>query len=146
MTKFFPLLLRPFPVPKLLTVVDWLHSPKCSGPWFFPDKQVVFLPNFFILCVRLVTQLCPTLCDPIDRSPPGSSVPGILQARILEWILSIWATREPQFFILGTSLLCFYNGDITILPPFYYLDYYFIGARVGRMLLGWQKKSIQVSP
>ena len=29
---------------------------------------------------------CPTLCDPIDSSPPGSSVPGILQARILEWV------------------------------------------------------------
>ena len=31
-------------------------------------------------------QLCPTLCDPVDGSPPGSSVPGILQARILEWV------------------------------------------------------------
>ena len=31
-------------------------------------------------------QSCPTLCDPIDASPPGSSVPGILQARILEWV------------------------------------------------------------
>ena len=30
-------------------------------------------------------QSCPTLCDPIDGSPPGSSVPGIFQARILEW-------------------------------------------------------------
>ena len=30
-------------------------------------------------------QSCPTLCDPIDGSPPGSSVPGILQARTLEW-------------------------------------------------------------
>ena len=29
---------------------------------------------------------CLTLCDPIDGSPPGSSVPGILQARILEWV------------------------------------------------------------
>ena len=29
---------------------------------------------------------CPTLCDPIDGSPPGSSVPGILQARTLEWV------------------------------------------------------------
>ena len=28
---------------------------------------------------------CPTLCDPIDGSPPGSPVPGILQARVLEW-------------------------------------------------------------
>ena len=33
-----------------------------------------------------VTQLCPTLCDPIDGSPHGSPVPGILQARTLEWV------------------------------------------------------------
>ena len=31
-------------------------------------------------------QLCPTLCDPIDGSPPGSPIPGIIQARILEWV------------------------------------------------------------
>ena len=31
-------------------------------------------------------QLCPTLCDPIDGSAPGSPVPGILQARTLEWV------------------------------------------------------------
>ena len=31
-------------------------------------------------------QSCPTLCDPIDSSPPGSSIPGILQARVLEWV------------------------------------------------------------
>ena len=31
-------------------------------------------------------QSCPTLCDPIDGSPPGSTVPGILQARTLEWV------------------------------------------------------------
>ena len=31
-------------------------------------------------------QSCPTLCNPIDSSPPGSPVPGILQARILEWV------------------------------------------------------------
>ena len=31
-------------------------------------------------------QFCPTLCDPIDGSPPGSPVPGILQARTLEWL------------------------------------------------------------
>ena len=37
------------------------------------------------LCV-LVTQLCPTLCDPMDYSPPGSSVHGIFQAGILEWV------------------------------------------------------------
>ena len=31
-------------------------------------------------------QSCPTLCDPIDRSPPGSAIPGIIQARTLEWL------------------------------------------------------------
>ena len=31
-------------------------------------------------------QLCPTLCDPMDCGPPGSSINGILQARILEWV------------------------------------------------------------
>ena len=31
-------------------------------------------------------QSCPTLCDPVDGSPPGSAFPGILQARTLEWV------------------------------------------------------------
>ena len=34
----------------------------------------------------LVAQSCPTLCDPMDYSPPGSSVHGISQAEILEWV------------------------------------------------------------
>ena len=37
-------------------------------------------------------QSCPTLCDPIDGSPPGSSVPGILQARTLEWVAISFST------------------------------------------------------
>ena len=45
------------------------------------------LPYFCNEKVRvLVTPWCPTLCDPMDCSPPGSSVHGILQARILEWV------------------------------------------------------------
>jgi len=38
------------------------------------------------VCVCLVAQSCLTLCDPMDHSPPGSPVLGILQARILEWV------------------------------------------------------------
>ena len=34
-------------------------------------------------------QSCPTLCDPIDGSPPGSAVSGILQARTLEWVAKL---------------------------------------------------------
>ena len=38
-------------------------------------------------------QSCPTLCDPIDSSPPGSPVPGILQARMLEWVAISFSTQ-----------------------------------------------------
>ena len=41
-------------------------------------------------------QSCPTLCDPIDGSPLGSSVPGILQARILEWVAFPSAMHESE--------------------------------------------------
>ena len=44
----------------------------------------------FILVLQMLSakslHSCPTLCDSIDGSPPGSSVPGILQARTLEWV------------------------------------------------------------
>ena len=39
------------------------------------------------VCIVLVTQSCLTLCDPMDYSSPGSSVHGILQVRILEWVV-----------------------------------------------------------
>ena len=45
-------------------------------------------------------QSCPTLCDPMDGSPPDSSVPGILQARILEWVTIF-------FSIIGYELYLF---------------------------------------
>ena len=41
-------------------------------------------------------QLCPTLCDPIDGSPTGSSVPGILQARTLEWVAISFSNHESE--------------------------------------------------
>ena len=49
-----------------------------------------------VLC--LVTQSCPTLCNPTDCSPPDSSVHGILQARILEWVtmLSSRGSSQPR--------------------------------------------------
>ena len=43
-----------------------------------------------------VAQSCPTLCDPADCSPPGSSVHGILQARILEWVAISFSRGSSQ--------------------------------------------------
>ena len=48
------------------------------------DEELLYLCVF--VCVCLVTKPCLILCDPMDCSPPGSSVHGILQARILDWI------------------------------------------------------------
>ena len=42
--------------------------------------------NLYLMFTAKSLQSCPTLCDPIDGSPPGSHVPGILQARTLEWV------------------------------------------------------------
>ena len=41
-------------------------------------------------------QSCPTLCDPIDGSPPGSPIPGILQARKLEWVAVSFSKHESE--------------------------------------------------
>ena len=50
-------------------------------------------------------QSCPTLCEPIDGSPPGSHVPGILQARILEWV-AISFSNAWKCKVKGKSLSC----------------------------------------
>ena len=44
----------------------------------------------------LVAQLCPTLCDPVDCISPGSSVHGILQARVLDWVATPFSRGSSQ--------------------------------------------------
>ena len=59
-------------------------------PWDSPGKNTGVGCHFLLQCMKVkseseVAQSCPTLCDPTDCSPAGSPVPGILQARTLEW-------------------------------------------------------------
>ena len=73
-------------------------SDKCAFSGSTADSHVMmagpchlYLPNFpsdsdATAAAAKSLQLCPTLCDPRDGSPPGSPVPGILQARTLEWV------------------------------------------------------------
>ena len=49
-------------------------------------KSLHLLLNIAAATAAKSLQSCPTLCDPIDGSPPGSAIPGILQARTLEWV------------------------------------------------------------
>ena len=60
---------------------------KVSFPVVFPKKNnAPKCSNHCTAAAAKSLQLCPTLCDPIDSSPPGSLIPGILQARTLEWV------------------------------------------------------------
>ena len=54
-----------------------------------------------MLC--LVAQLCPTLCNPMDCSPPGSSIHGIFQTRVLEWIAISFSRDLPNLGIESRS-------------------------------------------
>ena len=61
-----------------------------SRPWDSPGKNTGVGCHFLLQCMKVksvseVAQLCPTLSDPMDCSPPGSSVHGIFQVRALEW-------------------------------------------------------------
>ena len=75
------------------TVLDGLHkflhvndsSVPLNWPMDLPRRKPRS-PDVPTAAAAKSLQSCPTLCDPIDGSPPGSSVPGILQARTLEWV------------------------------------------------------------
>ena len=59
-------------------------------PWDSPGKNTGVACHFLLQCMKVkseseVTQSCPILSDPMDCMPPGSSIHGIFQARVLEW-------------------------------------------------------------
>ena len=73
----------------------------------------------FIVYINInLLQSCPTLCDPRDGSPPGSPVPGILQARTLEWVaisFSILIFTNFELFLLVKLI----NDMVSITKPLY---------------------------
>ena len=64
-----------------------------------------FSPLFLGCPAFIHTKLCPTLCDPMDYNPPGSSVHWILQARILEWVALPSSRGLPNSKTEPTSLV-----------------------------------------
>ena len=82
---------------------DWiiiLHSIDCISVWS---------SCYAMLCYAKSLQSCPTLCNPIDGSPPGSPVPGILQARTLDWVAisfsNAWKWKEKVKLLSRVRLL-----------------------------------------
>ena len=76
---------------------------------------------FCHMCVHAqLLQSCPTLCDPIDCSPPGSSVRGILQARIPAWVAFSSPGNCPDPGLKPESLMCLLHwqvGPLPLAPP-----------------------------
>ena len=70
------------------------------GSW--RGRKVVCFYNGYLVWACSITQLCPTLCNPMDWRLPGSSVHGIFQARILEWIAISFSrgSSPPRWIIL----------------------------------------------
>ena len=63
-------------------------QPQCKSPF------VIYYLAISAAAAAKSLHSCPILCDPIDGSPPGSPVPGILQARILEWVAISFSNAE----------------------------------------------------
>ena len=77
---------------------DWTHVS------YFPALAGSFFTISTTVCTKLL-QWCPTLCDPLDCSLPDSSVRGILQARILEWVAIPFSRHLPDPGMEPTNLM-----------------------------------------
>ena len=69
-------------------------------PWDSPGKNTGVGCHFLLQCMKVkseseVTQSCPTLSYPMDCSPPGSSIHGIFQARVLDWVALHSPSSQP---------------------------------------------------
>ena len=70
----------------LKSLLNLLQYCFCFIVWFFFNSKACGILAPLLLTAAKSLQSCPTLCDPIDSGPPAYPVPGILQARILEWV------------------------------------------------------------
>ena len=84
----------------------WWLDPRCDELSCVLLSPCISLESYlFMRCLLKIypaaaaksLQSCPTLCDPIDGSPPGSSVHGILQARVLEWDAIAFSDPAPNW-------------------------------------------------
>ena len=89
--------------------------------WHFLSLSLSIMTLILDAAAAKSLQLCPTLCDPIDGSPPGSPVPGILQARILEWVAisssNAWKWKEKVRSLSRVRLLVTPSTTAYQVPP-----------------------------
>ena len=74
----------------------WLNTTQMLIWRYFADVASICSQLLLSQSESEVAQSCPTLCDPMDCSLPGSSVHGIFQARVLEWVVISFSSRSSQ--------------------------------------------------
>ena len=79
---------------------------QASRPWDSPGKNTGVGCHFLLQCMKVkseseIAQSCPSLCDPMDCRLPGSSVHGILQARVLEWGAIAFSIKKNWNILFG---------------------------------------------
>ena len=104
-------------------------------PWDSPGKNTGVGCHFLLQCRKVkseseVAQSCPTPSDPMDCSPPGPSIHGILQARVLEWVAIAFSRRMNKLvkkitileniLCFPISMLLFILCHLLILDPFFH--------------------------
>ena len=94
--------------PTLCDPID--SSPLGSRSWDSPGTNTGVDCHFLLQCLKVkseseVAQSCPTLHDPMDCSLPGSSVRGISQARVLEWVAIAFSINRGIIFSLSYKIL-----------------------------------------
>ena len=98
------------------------HTRLCH-PWDSPGKNTGVGCHFLLQCMKVksereVTQSCSTLSDPMDCSPPGSSIHGIFQARVLEWgaiVFSNLQKAKQRPYDPAIPLLVLYSKEMKII-------------------------------
>ena len=88
---------------------------RLSRPWDSPGKNTGVGCHFLLQCMKVkseseVVQSCPTLRDPMDCSPPGPSVHGIFQARVLEWGAIAFSILLPKIHDLEDPTFMGFSG------------------------------------
>ena len=83
------------------TLCDPIDPTRLRHPWDSPGKNTGLVCHFLLQRIKVkseteVARSCPTLHDPMDCSPPGSSVHGIFQARVLEWGAIAFSYDQPR--------------------------------------------------
>ena len=108
------------------------------------EGQVRMKESYICVHVCWVSYLCPTLCNPIDCSPPGSSVHGMIQARILEWVAKLssrGSSRAWDRTCISLHLLEWQTGSLPLASPGkprVHIGYIILMDSLGQPIESWE--------